>query len=62
MEGGRGCGDALPSGAGGAGVVLSQPPGCYSSLTHEGVLYSVLTVLNNVTHLAVMDQVSQWLQ
>ena len=53
--------DALPSGAGGVGVVLSQPPGSYSSWAHAGVL-GVLTVLNNVTHLAVMDQVSQWLQ
>ena len=61
MEGGRGCGDALPSGAGGVGVVLSQPPGCYSSWTHAGVL-GVLTVTDDATHLAVMGQVSHWSQ
>ena len=53
--------DALPSGAGGVGVVLGQPPGIYSSLTHAGVL-GVLTVTDNATHLAVTDQVSHWLQ
>ena len=49
MEGGRGCGDALPSDVGGVGVVLSQPPGSYSSWTHAGVL-GVLTVLQTMPH------------
>ena len=53
--------DALPSGAGGVGVVLSQPPGSYSSWTHAGVL-GVLTVTDDATHLAVMGQVSHWPQ
>ena len=63
MEGGRGCGDALPSGAGGVGVVLSQPPGCYSSWTHAGVLHRCLDcVTDDATHLAVKNQVSHWSQ
>ena len=53
--------DALPSGAGGVGLVLSQPPGSYSSWTHAEVLGD-LTVTDDATHLAVTDQVSHWLQ